>query len=46
MMRKFILLPILAATLLVSACNTVAGVGRDLEAAGTAVKGAAEDVKR
>jgi predicted small secreted protein len=44
-MRK-LLLPFLAATLLVSACNTVAGVGRDLEAAGTAVKGAADDARR
>ena len=45
-MRKLILLPLLAATLLVSACNTVAGVGRDLEAAGEAVKSTANDVKR
>ena len=45
-MRKLILLPILAATLLVSACNTVAGVGRDLEAAGEAVTGASNDAKR
>ena len=27
-MRKLILLPLLAATLLVSACNTMAGIGR------------------
>ena len=45
-MRKLILLPLLAATLLVSACNTVAGVGRDLEAAGEAVTGASNDAKR
>ena len=45
-MRKLILLPLLAATLLVSACNTVAGVGRDLEAAGEAVTGASNDANR
>ncbi|HEX6859672.1 MAG TPA: entericidin A/B family lipoprotein [Caulobacteraceae bacterium] len=45
-MRKLILLPLLAAALLLSACNTIAGVGRDLEAAGTAVKGAANDARR
>ena len=45
-MRKLILLPLLAATLLVSACNTVAGVGRDLEAAGEAVTGASNEAKR
>lgn len=45
-MRKLILLPLLAATLLVGACNTVAGVGRDLEAAGEAVKSTANDAKR
>ena len=36
----------LAAALMVSACNTVAGVGRDMEAAGSAVKSTAEDIKR
>ena len=45
-MRKLILLPLLAAALAVSACNTVSGIGRDMEAAGTAVKGAADDAKR
>ena len=45
-MRKLILLPLLAAALLVSACNTVAGVGRDLEAAGEAVTGASSDARR
>jgi entericidin B len=44
-MRKLILLPLIAATLLVSACNTVAGIGRDMEAAGTAVKTTAEGAK-
>jgi predicted small secreted protein len=44
-MRKLILLPLLAATLLVSACNTVAGIGRDMEAAGAAVKSTADDAR-
>jgi entericidin B len=39
-------LAVLAATLLVSACNTVEGVGRDVSAAGRAVAGAASDAKR
>jgi predicted small secreted protein len=45
-MRKLILLPLLAATLAVAACNTVAGVGRDIEAAGKAVKDTASDARR
>lgn len=45
-MRKLLLLPLLAATLLVSACNTVAGIGRDMEAAGAAVKSTADDARR
>ena len=45
-MRKIIVLAAAAAALMVSACNTVAGVGRDAQAAGRAVTGAAEDVKR
>lgn len=34
-----------AAALTVSACNTVAGVGRDVQAVGSAVTGAANDAK-
>jgi predicted small secreted protein len=45
-MRKLIVLTAAAAALLVSACNTVSGLGKDAEAAGRAVTGAAEDVKR
>lgn len=45
-MRKLIILPLLAAALLVSACNTVSGIGRDLEAAGEAVTGASNDARR
>jgi len=45
-MRKLIVLTAAAAALLVSACNTVSGLGRDAEAAGRAVTGAAEDAKK
>jgi entericidin B len=36
-MRKLIVLGVIAAALTTAACNTVAGVGRDLSAAGQAV---------
>ena len=36
-MRKLIILGVVAAALATAACNPVAGVGRDLEAAGQAV---------
>ncbi|MDB5447076.1 MAG: hypothetical protein JWQ97_2393 [Phenylobacterium sp.] len=45
-MRKLIVLAAAAAALWVAGCNTVAGVGRDMQAAGKAVAGTAEDVKR
>ena len=45
-MRKIIVLTIAAAALLTAGCNTVAGLGRDAQAAGAAVTGAANDVKR
>ena len=45
-MSKVLIMAAVAGALLVSACNTVAGVGRDMEAAGTAVKNTAEDVRR
>ncbi len=43
--------PVLAAVLLLAvaglcACNTVAGVGRDISAAGSAVRSGAEGAKR
>ena len=44
-MRKIITLSIVAAALAVSACNTVAGVGRDVSAAGSAVTTGANDAK-
>lgn len=45
-MRILIVLAAAAASLLISSCNTVSGVGRDMQAAGRAVSGTAEDVKR
>jgi predicted small secreted protein len=45
-MRTLIVLAAAAAALWVSGCNTVSGAGRDLQAAGRAVTGAADDVKR
>ena len=44
-MRKFVVLAVAASALLVSACNTIEGVGRDVSAAGRAVSGAARDAK-
>ena len=44
-MKKIIALGLVAAAMAVSACNTVAGVGRDVQAAGSAVAGAANDAK-
>ncbi len=44
-MRKFVVLAFAASALLVSACNTIEGVGRDVSAAGKAVSGAARDAK-
>lgn len=42
-MRKAFVLLAATAALAVAACNTVAGAGRDVSAAGDAVAGAAED---
>lgn len=44
-MRKIIALAVVAAALTTAACNTVQGVGRDAQAAGAAVEGAARDAK-
>jgi entericidin B len=44
-MRKIFVLAACAATLLAAACNTVEGVGQDVEKAGEAVAGAARDAK-
>ncbi len=45
-MRKIIVLAAAAAALMVSACNTIAGMGRDVSAAGHAVSNTADDAKR
>ncbi|MFN3675511.1 MAG: entericidin A/B family lipoprotein [Sphingomonas pseudosanguinis] len=44
-MRKLMGLAIVAGTLLVSACNTVEGVGRDVSSAGNTVAKTANDAK-
>ena len=44
-MRKVLILAAAATALLVSACNTVEGVGRDVQATGAAVEETAQDAK-
>ncbi|MFN3352729.1 MAG: entericidin A/B family lipoprotein [Brevundimonas sp.] len=44
-MKKFVILAALGAALAVSACNTVAGIGRDVSAAGDAVTGASNEAR-
>jgi predicted small secreted protein len=44
-MQKIVVMAALAASLVVAACNTVSGAGRDVQAAGSAVTGAAEDAR-
>ena len=44
-MRKLVVLAVAASALLVSACNTIEGVGRDVSSAGKAVSETAKDVK-
>lgn len=41
----FVTLAVVAAALAVSACNTISGVGRDVQAAGSAVTSGAESAK-
>ena len=45
-MRKVLVLLAGVASLAVAACNTVAGAGEDVSAAGEAVTGAANEVKK
>lgn len=45
-MRKLIVLGAALSALVVASCNTVAGVGRDVRAAGDAVARTAEDAKK
>ncbi len=44
-MRKLMILAVLAASLTVTACNTVAGAGKDVSSTGRAVTETAEDAK-
>jgi predicted small secreted protein len=44
-MRKIVVLAMLAASMVVAACNTVEGAGRDVSAAGKAVSNTADDAK-
>jgi predicted small secreted protein len=44
-MRKFIVLAVLAASIATTACNTVAGAGKDVSSAGHAVSDTAQDAK-
>ena len=44
-MRKYLGLAIAASALLVTACNTVEGVGRDVASAGDTVADTADDAK-
>lgn len=44
-MRKIIVLAAASAALLVSACNTIEGAGRDISAAGRAVSNTAKEAK-
>ena len=45
-MRKIALLAVVAVSMAVAACNTVAGAGKDVKAAGTAVTETADDAKK
>ncbi len=44
-MRKILTMAMLAGSLALSACNTVEGLGRDVESAGDTVAKTAEDAK-
>ncbi len=44
-MRKLVVLAMMAASMVVAACNTVEGAGRDVSAAGKAVTNTADDAK-
>jgi predicted small secreted protein len=44
-MRNLVALALMAASMLIAACNTVEGAGQDVSAAGHAVSNTAEDAK-
>mgnify|MGYP000959919505 CR=1 FL=1 len=45
-MRKIIALGMIAAALSTAACNTISGIGRDVQAAGRAVTNGSEQARR
>ena len=45
-MRKLLILTLAASAMLVAACNTVAGAGKDVSSAGHAVTATADDAKK
>lgn len=45
-MRKILTLGMIAIALSVSACNTISGIGRDVQAAGKAVTSTSESARR
>ncbi|WP_292054060.1 MULTISPECIES: entericidin A/B family lipoprotein [unclassified Brevundimonas] len=45
-MRKIIALSAIAIALATAACNTVAGIGRDVQAAGRAVTNSSDSARR
>jgi predicted small secreted protein len=45
MVRKALEITLIAGTLLLAACNTVSGAGKDVSSAGKAVSNAAEGAK-
>ena len=44
-MRKLMILAVLAASLSITACNTISGAGKDVTSTGKAVTETAEDAK-
>lgn len=44
-MRKLLALVVIASAML-AGCNTIAGMGKDIESGGSAVEGAAKDVQK
>ena len=45
-MRKFLMLSLAGVALLVAACNTIEGAGKDISSAGQAVTHTARDARR
>lgn len=45
-MRTLLIMAVMAASLTVAACNTIAGAGKDVSSAGEAVTDTAQDAKR